>query len=201
MGPLQPPRRSAHTPQTRVLRLLPRESARWRIRVCAHANAGCLLEAAAGTSEQGRAPRERAVSMAQWASMGHGLTLVSGGAARARRKRACCASSRERVRGSAFACAHTRTLAGRRRPRLARRSMSVHRGRGPSRWRSGLPTSTYHSDQCGAARARRKRACCASSRERTWWRVRVCVHANAVCSSEATAGTSERGRAPKERAF
>ena len=61
------------------------------------------------------------------------------GAARALRKRAWCASSRERACVGAFACAHTRTPAARWRPRLARRSTAVHRGRGSTRWRSGLP--------------------------------------------------------------
>ena len=61
------------------------------------------------------------------------------GAARARRKRACCASSRERERAVALFLAHMRKSAARWRPRLARRSTAVHRGRGPSRWRSGLP--------------------------------------------------------------
>ena len=133
IGRLQLAQSGAHMPQARVLRLLPRESSRRRVRVCAHANAGCLLEAAAGTSEQGRAPRERAISMAQWASMGHAPTPISGGAARARRKRACCASSRERVRGCAYACAHTRTPADRRSPWLARRSAAAYRKKGPSK--------------------------------------------------------------------
>ena len=57
--------RRTRMPLARVLCLLPRERARWRIRVRAHANTDCLLEAAAGTSEHGRAPRERAVSLAQ----------------------------------------------------------------------------------------------------------------------------------------
>ena len=48
-----------------------------------------------------------------------------------RRKRAWCASSRERACVGALACAHTRTPAARWRPRLARQSTAVHRGRGP----------------------------------------------------------------------
>ena len=70
-----------------------------------HANTGCSLEAAAGTSDHGRAPRESAVSMAQWASMWHEPTPTS--AARVRRKRACCVTSRERV--SAVARLRVRT--------------------------------------------------------------------------------------------
>ena len=64
-------RRGARAPQARLRRLLPTESARWRIHKRAHANAGCLLEAVAGTSECGLAPRERAVSLVLWASNGH----------------------------------------------------------------------------------------------------------------------------------
>ena len=57
------------------------------------------------------------------------------GVTRTCRKRVCCASSRERARGGAFACAHTRTPAARRRPQLARRSTTVHRGKGSPRCR------------------------------------------------------------------
>ena len=51
--------------------LLPRERARAvAFFSCAHAQESCLLEAAAGTSKRGRAPRNRAVSLAQWSSIG-----------------------------------------------------------------------------------------------------------------------------------
>ena len=88
MDRLQPARHGGRTAQVRVLRLLPRESARWRVRVCAHANAGCsLLEAAAGTSEHGRAPRERAVSLARWAFIGQGPTPTTRRGARTQQAR------------------------------------------------------------------------------------------------------------------
>ena len=47
-------------------------SVRWHVRMCAHANAGYSLGAAAGTSDHGRAPRERAVSLAQSPFIWHG---------------------------------------------------------------------------------------------------------------------------------
>ena len=77
MNRLQLARRGAHTPQARVLRHLPRQSARGGVIFCAHAQESYLLEAAAGTSERGRAPRKRAVSLAQWASTEHGSTPTS----------------------------------------------------------------------------------------------------------------------------
>ena len=102
MDRLQPARRGARTAQVRVLRLLPRESARWRVRVCTHANAGCsLLEAAAGTSEHGRAPKERAVSLAQ------GPTPTTRRGARTPHVRVLRPLPRERSRAMAFfSCAH-----------------------------------------------------------------------------------------------
>ena len=108
MHRLQPARRGARTAQVRVLRLLPRESARWRFRVCAHANAGCsLFEAAAGTSEHGLAPKERAVSLAQWAFIGQGPTPTTRRGARTPHVRVLRPLPRARARGVAFvSCAH-----------------------------------------------------------------------------------------------
>ena len=102
-GPAPLPRRTLLSPSPPP----EREHADWRVRVCAHANDGCALEAVDGTSEQDRAPRKRAVSLAQCASMGHGPTPTSA-AERARRKRACCASSRGRARRVAYSCVRTR---------------------------------------------------------------------------------------------
>ena len=117
----------------------PRESTRWRVCVCAHANAGCLLEAATVTTKHGRAPRERAVPLAKRAYLGRGAGSNQRGAARVRQKCVLCASFRETACDGAFACAYMRTPAARWRPRLAHQSTAVHRGRGLSRWRNGLP--------------------------------------------------------------
>ena len=253
------------------MRLLPRERARGGVFPCAHVQAGCLLEAAAGTSERGRAQRERTVSLAQWAYIGHerlqaawrgartpqarvlrllpretapwrfflrtrASWLLIGGrgwqnrarpctegegrltgavgfhrtwancnqrdAARARRKRACCASSRERAHSCAFACAHTRMPAARCRPRLACRSTAVHRGIGPPPWHIGLLKNTGQLQPARrSARASQARVLRLLPRESARWRVCVCAHTNAGCSSEAAAGTSEHSRAPRDRAF
>ena len=141
MDRLQPAQSGARVPQAHVLRLLLRESSRWRHRVFAHANTGYSSEAAADTSEHGRAPRERAVLVAQWASMGHGRTPASTARrARATSARAALSSVREHM----VACSRVRTRERRlplRRSRLARQSTTVHRGRGPSRWRSKLRTN------------------------------------------------------------
>ena len=107
---LQSVRRGTRTPQARVLRLLPRESTRWRARGCAQANAGCLLESAAGTSERGRAPREKAVPLAQCTSIRHGPTPISAARhAHAASARAAPPSEREHT------VARSRVRAGERR--------------------------------------------------------------------------------------
>ena len=61
---------------------------------------------------------------------------------RARRKRACCASSRERESAHGWRRSDLRTHASQLlvwSSRLARRSTAAHRARRPSRWRSRLP--------------------------------------------------------------
>ena len=56
--------------------------------------------------------------------------------------------------------------------------------------------------QCGMARARRKRACCASSRETASAVARSrALHAKAGCASEVAAGTSQHGLGPMKRDF
>ena len=66
-----------------------RERAQWRYFPCAHAQVSCSLEAAAGMPEHGCSPRERAVSLAQWALIGHKPTPASAaGRARAASARA-----------------------------------------------------------------------------------------------------------------
>ena len=236
MRRLQQARRGTRAPRARVLRHLPRESAWWRFRVCAHANIGCSLEAVASTSEHGRAPMERAVSLAQWAFVRHGPTPTSAA------PRASTASARaplppERERVVAHFPVHTRerpmlveAAAGKSEHGRAPKERAVSLAQWPSKRHGPTPTDTerraraasaraappheiehavarshvrtrerwlvvggsgwhvrawvcteaegrlvgvlcFHrartgSNQCGAARARRKRACCATSRER-----------------------------------
>ena len=132
MDRLQPARCGARAPQAHVLRFLLRESARWRVREFAHANTGYSLEAAAGTLEHGRASREGGVLMAQWAFVGHGLTPAStAGRARAESVRAATPPVRQVMVARSRVHTRERRLPL-RRPRLARQSTAVHRGRGPS---------------------------------------------------------------------
>ena len=122
-----------------VLCLFPRDSTRWRVRVCAHANAGCTLEAVAGSSEHGHAPREWAVSLAQWALICHVPALTSLRRARTPQARVLRLLPRESTQWSVRAYAHSNagcsseTAAGTSEHGHAPR----HRERGPSRWRGG----------------------------------------------------------------
>ena len=126
------------------------------------------------------------------------------GAARARRKRACCASSRERV--SAVARSRVRTRAS-RMPVVSRgryvgaRPCTLYQKREASRWRSALLKGMNRLRPARRARAASVRATPHPEREIAQWRDRVCAHAQDGCSLEAAAGTSEHGFAPKERAL
>ena len=163
---LQLAQRGAHAPQARVLGLRPAEGVRWRVHVCAHSNAGCSLEAAADPSEHGRAPRERAVSLAQWGFVGYEPTPTSA-ARRAHAASARAAPPPERER--AVARSRVRTL----ERRLLVRGRGWHVGARPCTEGKGRLAGVvgFHragddSNQRGAARTRRKRAWHASSLER-----------------------------------
>ena len=104
--------RRAHAASARAAAPPKRESERGIAFSCSHAQNSCLLEAAAGTLERGRAPRERDVSLAQWASIGH-TPAPTNAARQARTESARTAPPRERERrggkgGDAFSCAHAR---------------------------------------------------------------------------------------------
>ena len=178
-------------------------------------------------SEHGRAPRGMAVKLAQWAFIRQGPTPTS--AARrthATSARAALPQERERARVQwrFFSCAHAQISwslkAARERARALapfflahmRASKLLVGGRGwlvrarPSTEGGGRETGAVgiheawaDSNQRGAARDRRKRACCALSRERerARWRFFSCAHAQVSCSLEAAAGMSEHGRSPR----
>ena len=182
-----------------------RASARGGAVRLAHARkSAARVEHAAGTPEHGRAPRESgrpagAVGFHRvWADSNQR------GGARARRKRACCASSRERAsaRGGAVrTCARTQVS-------CSCGARGWHVGARPCTEGDGRPAGAvgFHrvwtdSNQRGGARARRKRACCASSRERASARggaVRLAHARKSAARVEHAAGTSEHGRAPRE---
>ena len=121
------------------------------------------------------------------------------GKVRARKKLACCASSRE-------------TASAVTRPRVPRENQLILGGHSwhvaPRQRAEGerplagavplLSAWTAH-DQRSTAHARSKLACCASSREtKRSGGARAC-HASAGWFWEAGSGTSYHGRAPKER--
>jgi hypothetical protein len=108
------------------------------------------------------------------------------GGARARRKRACCASSRERERartvGAVLTCARTQVSCS-----FGARSSHVEaqpctEGDGRAAGAVGFHGVWTDANQRGPARARRKRACCASSQERasarSWRSSDVRTHAS-----------------------
>ena len=133
------PRGTARARRKRVCFASSRERERvigqWRDRVCAHAQAGCLLEAALGTFEHGFSPKKRALSLVQCTFKGHEPATTSA----ARRARAASAGSvpppgGESQRSGAIACAHTRKPTAHWRPRLACPSTALYRRKEASRW-------------------------------------------------------------------
>ena len=171
-----------------------RSHVRTRKRLLLVGGRGCYARARPRTEGEGRLA----------GAVGFHRTLADSnqrGAARTRRKRACCVTSLERACVGAFACAHTQTSAACRRPRLARRSTAAHRVRGPSRRRSEVAKGMNRLQPAWpSAHAPQPRVMCHLTLESTRWRVCVCAHANAGCLFDAVATTSEHGRGPRERA-
>ena len=158
-GPAPLPRRTLLSPSPPP----EREHADWRVRVCAHANDGCALEAVDGTSEQDRAPRKRAVSLAQCASMGHGPTPTSAAErARAASAHAAPPPEGEHAEWRTRVCAHANAgcsleaVDGTSKQGRAPREMAVSLAQWASIEREPTPTSATERAR------RRKRACCAS---------------------------------------
>ena len=157
-------RRARTARSARAASQLPRESTGWRVQAAgAHANAGCSLEVAAGTSEHGRAPRE-----------GGCLDDVMGfheawsdsnqrGAVRTCRKRVCCVTARVRACDGTFARVHicaSKPLVGGCGWHV--RARSCTEGDGRLSGVVGFRGPWTDSNQRGAVRARHKRAWCAS---------------------------------------
>ena len=187
MGQAQPARRGAHALQARALCFLSleRERAQWRYFPCAHAQVSCSLEAAAGMSEHGRAPSERAVSLAQCASAGYVPTPTSAaGRAHVASARAGPRPKRERARGA-------QVRYTRKPPREVKaRAGTWEHGLAQQERRLHAPEAPFHSSwsecrQSGAARARvgSARAGPRPKRERAQWRARA-LHAQATSPSE-----------------
>ena len=154
-------------------------------------------------AEHGRAPREMAVLLAQWASIGHKPTPTSA----VRRAHAVSARAalppergKERARSGAFSCAHTQVSC----LLEAAAGMSEH-GRALSGVAVQLaqwafirykPTPTIAARRAHAASAR-----AALPQERESARAVAlffsCAHAQVSCLLEAAAGMSEHSRAPR----
>ena len=144
MHRLQPARRGAHTSQVRVLR--PLES--------------YLLEAAAGTSERGRAPMERAASLAQWAFIENASTLTSAARhAYAASARAAPPHENASARGGVFSCAHAQesylleAVAGTSERGCAPRKRAVSLAQWASTEHASTPTSAARRAHGASARA------------------------------------------------
>ena len=123
-----------------------------------------LLEAAAGTSERGRAPMERAASLAQWAFIENASTLTSAARhAHAASARAAPPPEKESARGGVIflrTCAK-KLLVGSRGWHIGAQPCTEEEGRLAGT--VGFHRACIDSNQRGAARARRKRAWCAFS--------------------------------------
>ena len=194
--------RRAHAASARFAPPPERESARGGASSHVHAQESCFLEAAAGTSVHGLAPRERALSLAQWASIEHEPTPTSAARhAHAASARGAPPPERDSVRGGAFFCAHAQesclleTATDTSERGLAPRERAVSLAQWASIEHESTPTSAARRARTASARGAPP-----PERERARWRVCVCAHANTGCWSEAAAGTSQHGRAPRERA-
>ena len=160
-----------------------------------------VLEAATSTPEHGRTPKERSLSLLQWPLVVHAATTTRAARARAPQVRVLRLLPRERERALAPAPRETR------RRLLGVGGRISHVGARPyvERERRLAGVDTFHrawsdSNQRSAARACRKCACCASSRDKERAQQHLRPATRGACSAlEAAFGTSEHGRTPKER--
>ena len=165
-GELEPAQRRKRTRQARVRRFIPTESASGG-RSLAHMRKPAAREAKAGAWHHVLAPNERALPLARRPSRA-GEPVSSSAARRAHdaSARAARPPERESARGSAFflrTCARKLLVGGRGwhvGPRLCTE------GEGRLAGVVSFQRARTDSNQRGAARTRRKRACYASNRER-----------------------------------
>jgi len=158
----KPARHGARAQLARVLRLLPRDSEHSAPALCETRGAGLALEAAAGTSHHGRAPKGRDCSIVQCPFIGHEPTTTSA-AWRARTASSSGAPPPPRQRASArVRCASSgagmalEAAAGTSHHGCALKGRGFSPAMCPS---NGL--GTYYR-QRGTARERSKLECCAS---------------------------------------
>ena len=167
-----------------------------------HAQVSCSLESAAGMSEHGRAPRERAVPLPQWASIGHGPTPTSAARrAHVASARAALPLERESVRAVALIFLRTcasKLLVGDRGWHVGTRPCIGPMGRfaGSVGFRKVWTDSNLRGARTTQARVLRLLL-----RESVRWRDRMCAHANFVCLLEADARKVKFWRETKNRNF
>ena len=178
-----------------------RERARWLARVCAHAQVAgrargqCRRVSPGPCTKQNRLLAGAVPFHKAWPDYNQR------GAAHARCKRACCASSRERASAVARSRVHTRAsrmpVGGRDWHVGARPCTEGERPlAGAVLFQKDGVTTTSAARRAHTASAR---AAPPPERERAQWRDRVWAHAQAGCSLKVAADTSEHGLAPKER--
>ena len=161
------------------------------------AKAGCA-EAAAETSYNGLAPKERGLSPTQWPCIVHKSTTTSA----ARRVRTATLHAappplRQRAQWALTRARRESRLCG--RPQPAHRTTVLHRGREASCRRSDLYSVRIDHIQRGAGRTRCKFSCYASSQEAASAVGRSHTRHAKCRLQEAKAGTSHHGFAPRER--
>ena len=186
----QPARRGARARQPRALRLLNRDSQRSGAQARYMRKPAHEVDAAVGTWEHGLPPKRGGLSLVQCPSMGHGAT-TAGAARRARAASARAAPPPQRE----AAQWRTSALHAQAGSRSGRRSWHVgarpctEEGRPLAR---AVPFHRAWSDHSrrGAARARGKRACCASSPKRG----SAVAHKRATRASRLTKWTPQLAR-------
>ena len=121
----------ARAASSRVLQPRERQPAQWRLFAC-HANAGCMLEATAHTSQHGLSPKERGLPPIRCHSLSRGTSIATRHGARTRQARVLCHLKTDSQRSGARARA-TRMPAARWISQLARRTTALLRKREASR--------------------------------------------------------------------
>ena len=135
----------------------------------ANANAGCSLGSTAETSKRGRAPRERAVSLLQWTFVGHRPYPTSA----ARHARAASAGAAPPPDNFPVRTREQPLLVGGRCWQVRVQPCTEKEGRLARA--VGFYRARADSNRHGAACTRRKRACCATSRDRACREQRMVV--------------------------
>ena len=199
-GRPQPARHGARAQQARVLRLLPRDSERSARAARVTRGAGLALEAAAGTSHHGRAPKREASRRRSVLSYEHEPTTTSA-ARRARAASSSAAPPPKRQRAPRRLRVRTRQPAWQLEAAAGASHHGAHaEGERPLDRRSALLTGIGRPQPARhGARAQQARVLRLLPRD-SEQRATCCVTRGAVLALEAAAGTSHHeARAEGER--